>query len=37
LFESYVKYLADNGYRVIALRDPARYVDPTVVPRTPGA
>ena len=37
LFESYVKYLADNDYKVIALRDLARYVDPAVVPRTPGA
>jgi peptidoglycan/xylan/chitin deacetylase (PgdA/CDA1 family) len=35
LFEAYVKYLADNGYRVIALRDLARYVDPTVVPSNP--
>jgi peptidoglycan/xylan/chitin deacetylase (PgdA/CDA1 family) len=35
LFESYVKYLADNGYRVVALRDLARYVDPTVVPPDP--
>ena len=35
LFESYVKYLADNGYRVVALRDLARYVDPTVVPSNP--
>jgi peptidoglycan-N-acetylglucosamine deacetylase len=35
LFESYVKYLADNGYRVVALRELARYVDPTVVPRQP--
>jgi peptidoglycan/xylan/chitin deacetylase (PgdA/CDA1 family) len=35
LFESYIKYLADNGYRVIALRDIARYVDPTVVPADP--
>ena len=35
LFESYVKYLADNGYRVIALRDLARYVDPTIVPSNP--
>lgn len=32
LFESYVKYLADNGYRVVALRELARYVDPAVVP-----
>lgn len=35
LFESYVKYLADNGYRVVALRDLARYVDPAVVPANP--
>ena len=35
LFESYVNYLADNGYRVIALRDLARYVDPTIVPSNP--
>jgi peptidoglycan/xylan/chitin deacetylase (PgdA/CDA1 family) len=37
LFESYLKYLADNGYRVVALRDLARYVDPTVVPSKPWA
>ncbi len=35
LFESYVKYLADNGYKVIALRDLARYVDPGIVPTNP--
>jgi peptidoglycan/xylan/chitin deacetylase (PgdA/CDA1 family) len=35
LFESYVKHLADNGYRVVALRDLARYVDLTVVPSNP--
>jgi peptidoglycan/xylan/chitin deacetylase (PgdA/CDA1 family) len=35
LFESYVKYLADNGFRVVALRDLARYVDPAVVPANP--
>jgi peptidoglycan/xylan/chitin deacetylase (PgdA/CDA1 family) len=35
LFESYVQYLADNGYRVVALRDLARYVDPNVVPSNP--
>jgi peptidoglycan/xylan/chitin deacetylase (PgdA/CDA1 family) len=35
LFESYLKYLADNGYRVIALRDLARYVDPAVIPSKP--
>jgi peptidoglycan/xylan/chitin deacetylase (PgdA/CDA1 family) len=35
LFESYVKYLAANGYRVIPLRDLARYVDPNIVPANP--
>ena len=35
LFESYVQHLADNGYRAIALRDLARYVDPKVVPSNP--
>jgi peptidoglycan/xylan/chitin deacetylase (PgdA/CDA1 family) len=35
LFESYLKYLADNGYRVIALRDLSRYVDPAIVPSNP--
>ena len=35
LFESYLKYLADNGYHAVALRDLARYVDPTVVPKNP--
>ena len=35
LFESYVKYLAENSYRVIAMRDLARYVDPSVVPSNP--
>ena len=35
LFESYLKYLADNHYRVIALRDLARYVDPKDVPADP--
>ena len=35
LFESYVRYLAENGYRVVALRDLARYVDPAVVPSNP--
>ena len=35
LFESYIKYLADNGYRVIALRDLARFVDPSIVPSKP--
>jgi hypothetical protein len=35
LFESYVKYLADNGDRVIALRDLDRFVDPRIVPSNP--
>ena len=35
LFESYVKHLAENGYRVVALRDLARYVEPTIVPSNP--
>ncbi len=35
LLESYLKYLADNGYRVVAMRDLARYVDPAVVPSNP--
>ncbi|MEQ8787964.1 MAG: polysaccharide deacetylase family protein [Pirellulaceae bacterium] len=32
-FEMYMKYLADNGYRVIALRDLEKYVDPAIAPR----
>ena len=35
LFESYIRHLADNGYRAIALRDLARYVDPTIEPADP--
>ncbi len=35
LFESYVRYLAENQYTVIALRDLARYVDPDYLPRDP--
>ena len=34
-FESYMKYLADGGYQVIALRDLEKYVDPNVVPNNP--
>ena len=34
-FEAYMKHLAQNGYRVIALRDLAKYVDPTVAPSDP--
>ena len=37
LFEQYVQYLHDEGCRVIALRDLARYVDPAVVPANPMA
>lgn len=36
-FESYMKYLADNQFRVIAMRDLARFVDPEVNPRDPFA
>lgn len=35
LFESYVRYLADNHFKVIALRDLARYVDADQLPRDP--
>jgi peptidoglycan/xylan/chitin deacetylase (PgdA/CDA1 family) len=31
-FESYLRYLAEHGYQVIALRDLAKYVDPDLVP-----
>ncbi len=34
-FEWYMKYLALNDFKVIALRDLSRYVDPQVVPRVP--
>ncbi len=34
-FESYMRYLAINDFRVIALRDLAQYVDSQVVPRVP--
>src|SRR5262249_11752718 len=34
-FEEYLKYLADNKFQVIALRDLAKYVDPDVVPADP--
>ena len=34
-FEAYMKYLADNEFTVIALRDLAQYVDPDVVPVGP--
>jgi peptidoglycan/xylan/chitin deacetylase (PgdA/CDA1 family) len=34
-FAAYMKYLSENGYHVIAMRDLARYVDPEVVPSDP--
>ena len=34
-FRAYMKYLADNGYTVIALRDLAKYIDPSVRPVDP--
>ncbi len=34
-FETFVKYLADEKYTVIALRDLAKYVDPEIVPTDP--
>jgi hypothetical protein len=34
-FEEYLKYLADNKFQVIALRDLAKYVDPDVAPADP--
>ncbi len=34
-FKQYMQYLAENGYRVIALRDLARYVDPQIAPLNP--
>jgi peptidoglycan/xylan/chitin deacetylase (PgdA/CDA1 family) len=34
-FEKYLKYLADEKFHVIALRDLARYVDPNVTPTDP--
>jgi peptidoglycan/xylan/chitin deacetylase (PgdA/CDA1 family) len=34
-FEAYMNYLAEHRYKVIALRDLARYVDPDAVPKDP--
>ena len=34
-FEAFMKYLADEKFTVIALRDLAKYVDPDVVPTDP--
>ncbi len=36
-FATYMQYLADNNYRVIALRDLARYVSPDTEPADPMA
>ncbi len=35
MFDRYMKYLKDHDYTVIALRDLARYVDPTRFPSDP--
>ena len=32
-FEEYMKYLSENGFKVIALRDLEKYVDPKVQPK----
>ncbi len=34
-FEQYLKFLHENGYRAVALRDLAKYVDPDAVPADP--
>jgi len=34
-FEAYMKYLSENGYKVIAMRDLTKYVNPAVVPSDP--
>jgi peptidoglycan/xylan/chitin deacetylase (PgdA/CDA1 family) len=34
-FDAYMNYLAKNHFKVIALRDLAKYVDPEVAPRSP--
>ena len=36
-FEEYLKYLADNKFRAIAMRDLSRYVDPAKTPSDPWA
>ena len=36
-FETYMNYLAEHNYKVIALRDLAKYVDPNAVPANPMA
>jgi peptidoglycan/xylan/chitin deacetylase (PgdA/CDA1 family) len=37
LFEQYMQYLKDHGYRVIAMRDLARHIDPAVSAAEPMA
>lgn len=37
LFRQYMAYLKKEGYRVLAMRDLARYVDPSDRPADPGA
>ncbi|MBC8351416.1 MAG: polysaccharide deacetylase family protein [Planctomycetes bacterium] len=32
-FESYMRYLAGNGYTVVALRDLEKYINPAIAPR----
>lgn len=34
-FEQYMNYLANEGYKVIALRDLEKYVDPSILPKDP--
>ena len=34
-FEAFLKYLAEEKYTVVALRDLAKYVDPEIAPRDP--
>src|SRR5688572_8981893 len=34
-FDAYMNYLSKNGYKVIAMRDLARYVDADIVPSNP--
>ena len=36
-FEEYMRYLHEHNFKVIALRDLAKYVDPTKIPADPSA
>lgn len=36
-FREYMRWLKDNGYRAIALRDLDRYIDPSDAPQDPWA